>query len=56
MSSWFAMGGYAAYVWPAYLVVAGVLGTLWAVSQRMLKVLEAEVERAEAENPRRKTP
>ncbi|MBM3536204.1 MAG: heme exporter protein CcmD [Alphaproteobacteria bacterium] len=54
MSSWFAMGGYAAYVWPAYIIVAGTLAALWLVSRRTLKALEAEVELAEAENPRRK--
>jgi heme exporter protein D len=26
VSAWFAMGGYAAFVWPAYGVAAAVLG------------------------------
>lgn len=53
MSEWFSMGGYGAFIWPAYLIVAGTLAVLWVVSQRTLKGLEADVERAEAENPRR---
>lgn len=28
MSSFFAMGGYAAFVWPAYAVSAAVLGAI----------------------------
>ncbi|MFI4947811.1 MAG: heme exporter protein CcmD [Alphaproteobacteria bacterium] len=30
--TWLAMGGYAAFVWPAYAVAAGVLGglALWS--------------------------
>ncbi len=53
MSSWFAMGGYGAYIWPAYIVVGVVLTALWVVSRRTLKSREAELERVEAENPRR---
>ncbi len=55
MSSWFAMGGYGAYIWPAYIVVGVVLTALWVISQRALKSREAELERAEAESPRRKS-
>ncbi len=28
IASWLAMGGYAAFVWPAYAVAAAVLGGL----------------------------
>ncbi len=34
MSHWFAMGGYAAYVWPAYGVAFLVLGGLAVLSWR----------------------
>ncbi len=32
IESWFAMGGYASFVWPAYGVTAAVLGglALWS--------------------------
>ena len=54
MSEWFAMGGYAAYIWPGYIIVSGVLAVLWLASHRALKAREAEVEQAEAGNPRRR--
>ncbi len=48
MSEYFAMGGYAAYVWPAYAVtVAMLVGTLVATlsglrrREAMVKALEA---------------
>jgi heme exporter protein D len=53
MSDFFAMGGYAAYVWPAYGITAAVLVGLWVTSVRSLKAREAEVEAAEAGQPRR---
>jgi heme exporter protein D len=56
MSGYFAMGGYAGYIWPAYIIVAVVLGTLWVSSLRALKARESELERAEAANPRRSRP
>ena len=34
IESWFAMGGYAGFVWPAYGVTAIVLGGLALVSWR----------------------
>ena len=34
IESWFAMGGYAGFVWPAYGVAAIVLGGLALVSWR----------------------
>jgi heme exporter protein D len=34
IESWFAMGGYAGFVWPAYGVAALVLGGLALVSWR----------------------
>jgi heme exporter protein D len=34
IESWFAMGGYAGFVWPAYGVTAAVLGGLALFSWR----------------------
>lgn len=34
IADYFAMGGYAAYVWPAYGLAIGVLGVLSAQSWR----------------------
>jgi heme exporter protein D len=34
LGAYFAMGGYAVYVWPAYAVTAAVLGGLALVSWR----------------------
>ncbi|HTY66229.1 MAG TPA: heme exporter protein CcmD [Alphaproteobacteria bacterium] len=53
MSSFFAMGGYAAYVWPAYGVAAAVLIGVWIASVRGLRARESEIEAVEAERPRR---
>ena len=53
MSPFFAMGGYAAYVWPAYGVAAVVLIGLWIGSLRALRAREAEIEAVEAGRPRR---
>lgn len=52
MSEFFAMGGYAAYVWPAYILSAAVIGVLTVHSvlryrrmrDRLLR-LERELER-----------
>ncbi len=51
-----AMGGYAAFVWPAFLIAAVVMGALLAVSLRGLGARRAELEalqgsRAGAEAP-----
>jgi heme exporter protein D len=53
MSGFLAMGGYAAYVWPAYGLAAIVLAGLWIGSVRSLRAREAEIEVAEANRPRR---
>jgi heme exporter protein D len=34
ISVWFAMGGYAAFVWPAYAIAAVVLGGMSVYSWR----------------------
>ena len=34
MGQFFAMGGYAAYVWPAFVIVLVVMALLWFASVR----------------------
>lgn len=49
MRDFFAMGGYAAYVWPAYLISAATLGGLtifvWRRARRARERLRALEER-----------
>ena len=52
MAGFFEMGGYAAFVWPAYALTAAVLGGLAAASWRRLKAAE----RALAGSERRADP
>ena len=54
MIEFFAMGGYAAYVWPALAVAALVMAALYVESRHALGAREAELEalqqaRAEAD-------
>ena len=44
ISAFFAMGGYGAFVWPAFAITAAVMGGLLAVSLRRLRAREAELE------------
>ena len=37
LSEFFAMGGYAPYIWPAYLIAAVILVTLLGLSIRDLR-------------------
>ena len=53
MSEFFAMGGYAAYIWPAYGVAAVILIGLWLVSVKELRARETDIELAETARPRR---
>jgi heme exporter protein D len=53
MSEFFAMGGYAAYIWPAYAVAAILLAGLWIASVRSLRARELGLEQAEPEDRRR---
>ena len=48
INDFLAMGGYAAYVWPAFAVAAVVLVTLAIASRRRLKANEAQVRDLEA--------
>jgi heme exporter protein D len=50
-AAFLAMGGYAAYVWPAFLIAALVMGGLVATTLRGLRRREAalaELEKARA--------
>lgn len=49
LSSFFAMGGYAAYVWPAYIIAAATIGGMaiqtilqWRSARDRLRILESE--------------
>ena len=53
MNEFLAMGGYAAYVWPAYGVAALILVGLWVSSVRELRAREADIDAVEATRPRR---
>ena len=52
-SSFLAMGGYAAFVWPAYILAAAVLLGLWIESLRRLRGSQRALARLEAELPAR---
>lgn len=56
MSEFFAMGGYAVYVWPSYAVAFGVMAGLLAWAWWSARHGEAEVERLRAAglDPRRR--
>ena len=47
-----AMGGYAAYVWPALALTVAVMAGLWIASARSARAREAELARLEAESSR----
>jgi heme exporter protein D len=56
MDSFFAMGGYAAFIWPAYGATAAILIGLLIASVRNLRARETELKQAEsatAARPRR---
>lgn len=50
-ASYFAMGGYAAYVWPAYGIAALVLIGFTLSSWRRLKAAERALERLSEADP-----
>ncbi|MDD9907731.1 MAG: heme exporter protein CcmD [Rhodospirillaceae bacterium] len=49
VSEFFAMGGYAPYIWPAYLIAAGILVALLGLSLRDLKRNENTLKTLRAE-------
>lgn len=55
MSDWgafFAMGGYAGYVWPAYLISIAALAGLGVASWRAMKRAERLAKHGEEKDPR----
>jgi heme exporter protein D len=51
MSDFWAMGGYAVYVWPAYIVVGLVMVGLLLMSWRGLKSKEAALATLRCDSP-----
>ena len=54
MTEFFAMGGYAAYVWPAYALAALVMVGLLVASLRGLREREATLKALEGSRPTRR--
>jgi len=54
MTSFLAMGGYGAYVWPALGLVAMALVALLVASLRAVRTSEDELKRLEGDSPRRR--
>jgi heme exporter protein D len=48
MSEYFAMGGYAAFIWPTYAVAAVLLVVLFLLSARRLQNAERAVDDRDA--------
>jgi len=55
ISNFFAMGGYAGFVWSAYGAAALILIGLLVMSWKDLRARQAEVEALEAASPRRQS-
>jgi len=47
LEKFFAMGGYAAYVWPALAITLAVLGAIWFASWRNARAADAALRRME---------
>ena len=54
MSEFFAMGGYAAFIWPAYAVATLLLFGLLALSLKSMREREALVESLRSSRSRRR--
>ncbi len=54
MTDFFAMGGYAAYVWTAFGVSGVVMAGLLFASLRAMRAAQGELELLEAGRPRRR--
>jgi heme exporter protein D len=48
MSEYFAMGGYAAFIWPSYGVAAVLLVVLFVLSARRLQAAECALDDKDA--------
>ena len=55
LSRYLAMGGYAAFVWPAYAIALAVLGGLAAQSWRRYRESERALRRLEDGRPPRRS-
>ena len=55
MSEFFAMGGYAAFIWPAYAVATLLLFGLLALSMKSMREREALVESLRSSRSRRRS-
>ena len=54
MAAYFAMGGYAAFVWPAYgITILALLGILWS-SLAALRAAERRAAHFDGAGPRRR--
>ena len=54
MAEFFSMGGYAAYVWPAYGIAAAILVAMLIVSLRGLRRHETLLKTLQTNRPRRR--
>ncbi|MBN8734742.1 MAG: heme exporter protein CcmD [Xanthomonadales bacterium] len=56
MMDWLAMGGYAAYVWPAYAVFFAVLAWDWLApsfrKRKLMRELHGRIAREQTRNTR----
>ncbi len=50
MADYFAMGGYAFYVWGSYILVALVMGGIFVWSVQELKTRQAALDRLKAQD------
>ena len=53
LRSFFAMGGYGAFIWPAYGVALAVLGALTLAAMRRLRRSQADLAELESGRPQR---
>jgi heme exporter protein D len=51
LGSFLAMGGYAAYVWPAYGAAIAILAAIWLDGQRRRRAAEKALAAMEAQSP-----
>ncbi len=54
MAEFFAMGGYAVFVWPSFAVAAVVMVGLLVASMHTMRVNRAQLAALEANHPRRR--
>lgn len=57
MNEFFAMGGYAFYVWPAYIIAAAIIGGMaiqtilqWRRARDRLRLLESDRDQASTQS------